>query len=97
MARASTSASSIPPIGCGTIASLPVSSSASPSSRARGSKDVVQIVSVDSPRCSSSIESWTLHDVQDPQSPVPVTTRRHSAAMRSASASPAPVAAWAFS
>ena len=34
-------------------------------------------VTVGLPRCCSSIASWTLHDVHDPQAPRPVITASH--------------------
>jgi hypothetical protein len=34
----------------------------------------VHTVAVGMPLTSSSTESWTLHDVQEPQSPTPLTT-----------------------
>ena len=50
------------------------------SSRPSFSNAVVQIVTVGIPRFSSSTESWIHHDVQDPQSPMAVTTAPTSAA-----------------
>ena len=38
----------------------------------------VTMVAVGSPRFSSSMLSWTLHDVQDPQSAMPLITTSHS-------------------
>ena len=38
----------------------------------------VTIVAVGMPRFSSSMLSWTLHDVQDPQSAMPLITTSHS-------------------
>ena len=43
--------------------------------RARNSKRPVHIVTVGLPLFSSSTESWTLHVVQDPQSPIAFITR----------------------
>ena len=62
-------------MGCCTIArarrgipSVPRSSSASPLNLS------VYTVTVGTPRVSSSTASWTLHDVQEPQSPMPTIT-----------------------
>jgi len=38
----------------------------------------VTIVAVGMPRFSNSMLSWTLHDVQDPQSAMPLITTSHS-------------------
>ena len=38
----------------------------------------VTMVAVGMPRFSSSMLSWTLHDVQDPQSAMPLITTSHS-------------------
>jgi hypothetical protein len=42
---------------------------------AKGSKRSVQIVIVGLPPFSNSTESWILHDVQEPQSPIAFITR----------------------
>lgn len=47
----------------------------SPMVRAIGMNGVVQNKSVGIPSCSSWTASWQLHDVQEPQSPLPVKTR----------------------
>ena len=36
------------------------------------------MVAVGTPRFSNSMLSWTLHDVQDPQSAMPLITTSHS-------------------
>ena len=38
----------------------------------------VTMVAVGMPRFSNSMLSWTLHDVQDPQSAIPLITTSHS-------------------
>jgi len=38
----------------------------------------VTMVAVGTPRFSSSMLSWTLHDVHDPQSAIPLITTSHS-------------------
>jgi len=43
----------------------------------------VTIVAVGMPRFSNSMLSWTLHDVQDPQSAIPLITTSHSRAAAS--------------
>ncbi len=43
-------------------------------------KAVEHTVTAMRPRFAASTLSWTLHDVQDPQSPDPVMTRSHSRA-----------------
>src|SRR5439155_10784581 len=43
----------------------------------------VTTVAVGTPRFSSSMLSWTLHDVHDPQSAIPLITRSHSRAAAS--------------
>lgn len=48
--------------------------SAARSSSAIFSNTSVQTVSVRMPRFSNSTESWTLHDVHAPQSPLPTRT-----------------------
>jgi hypothetical protein len=65
--------------------------------RARVAKVDVEMVRVRTPRLSSSSESWTLHDVHDPQSPVPLTTNPQSAPIRSSSSSVAATAELGFS
>src|SRR5262245_28606305 len=82
-----TSSSWMPPSGWGTSAS---GRSAMPrlaaSRRASASNSNVPMVAVGTPRCSSMIEPWILHDVQDPQSALPTSARSHweSAARASA-------------
>ena len=44
---------------------------------ARETKASVHIVTVGKPFASSSIESWILHDVHDPQSQMPLITTWH--------------------
>ena len=43
-------------------------------------KGSVQITTVGTPRFSRAIESCTLHEVQDPQSAIAVTTKSHRSA-----------------
>ena len=43
----------------------------------------VTMVAVGMPRFSNSMLSWTLHDVQDPQSAIPLITTSHSRAAAS--------------
>ena len=47
----------------------------------------VTIVAVGMPRFSSSMLSWTLHDVQDPQSAIPLITTSHSRTAASSTSS----------
>ena len=48
--------------------------SASASARPKATNSEEQIVTVGTPRFSSSMASWTLHDVQEPQSPTAFRT-----------------------
>ena len=57
----------------------------------------VTMVAVGTPRFSSSMLSWTLHDVQDPQSAIPLITTAHSRAAASSMSSGAGSAAAALS
>ena len=69
------------PNGCGTTA---MGSRAKPSfaawARPIPTNAVEQIVNAALPRRAISTLSWTLHDVQEPQSPEPAITRSHSRA-----------------
>ena len=51
--------------------------SAFDSARPKASNSVEQIVTVGMPSFSSSIESWILHEVQEPQSPTALITTSH--------------------
>ena len=57
---------------------------------------VEQTVREGLPRFATSTLSWTLHDVQEPQSPDPAMTTSHSAVRASSAASPAPIAELRF-
>src|SRR5207248_6165154 len=74
-----TSSSRMPPSGCGTRAS---GRSAMPrffaSSRASASNSKVPMTAVGTPRCSSRMAPWILHDVHDPQSALPTRTKSHA-------------------
>ncbi len=65
-------------------------------SRASGSKGCVATSSVGRPSASSSSVSWTLHDVQLPQSALPVRIRSASAASVASSSGAQGSAAFAF-
>ena len=67
-----------------------------PSVTARLSKALEQIIAVGRPRRSSSTVSWTLHDVQEPQSPIAVTTHSASAASASMASSGAGPVGYSF-
>ena len=56
---------------------------------ARVSKAVVVMTTAGVPRRASVMASWRLHDVQDPQSAEPVTTRSTPASAASTSGAPA--------
>lgn len=60
---------------------------------ARGMKASVTTVAVGLPLFSISTASWTLHDVQAPQSPEPVITRSQVLASSSRT-DPPPTPAW---
>ena len=55
--------------------------------RASPVNEVEHTASAARPRFATSTLSWTLHDVQDPQSPDPVMTRSHSLASSATNAS----------
>ncbi len=55
-----------------------------------------QMTAVGTPRRSSSIVSWTLHDVHEPQSPIAVMTQSASRASSSRTSSAAPNEAFGF-
>jgi len=57
----------------------------------------VTMVAVGTPRFSSSMLSWTLHDVHEPQSAIPFTTTSHSRAAATSISSGAGSAAAALS
>ena len=64
--------------------------SASASERAMFSNTVEQRVTGGLPSFSISIPSWTLHDVQDPQSPIPLMMKSASLARSSRALAGAP-------
>ena len=47
------------------------------SARASGANSSLHMSAVGMPAASSAIASWTLHDVQDPQSAIARTTASH--------------------
>ncbi len=85
------------PNGCGTTAiGNPGAPSAFACARPSVTNAVEHTVIALLDRFVTSTLSWTLHDVQDPQSPDPVMTRSHSRASSSITSAGAPTEADRF-
>ena len=74
-AQLATTSFSVPPKGCGTTTILALGTpKLLAAERVNSSKFSVVKTTAGTPAFSISIKSWTLHEVQDPQSADPVKT-----------------------
>src|SRR5207244_6797411 len=81
----------MPPMGCGTVTTgKPGRPLAVTCARASGKNSSVPRTTQATPLASNSAASWTLHDVQEPQSAEAVSATRAVAAISSRTACAAP-------
>jgi hypothetical protein len=86
LARLCTSSAFNPPRGCWMTAMGSLGNpSALASTRPRVTNSVEQMVAVGTPRFSSAMASWILHDVHEPHSPTALSTTSHCASASSIS------------